>query len=816
MRKVELLSPVGDFECLKAAVQNGANSVYLGASSFSARAKATNFGNEELLNAIKYAKLRNVSVHLALNTLIKNEEFEEAVNLAVDAYNMGVDAIIVQDLGLASYLLKNYPEIPLHASTQMTVHNLDGVKQLEKMGFTRVVLSRELTLDEIKYIRENTEVELEVFVHGALCISYSGQCLLSSAIGGRSGNRGLCAQPCRLPYELIEENIKTQNKKTLDKGYILSPRDNCAIELLPELIKLGIDSFKIEGRMKTPYYVGVVTRTYRKYIDLILNNITLENNELRSMISKELNKINPETGLTDKEELTQVFNRGGFSTGHFKPNRNLIFKDKPNNMGFYIGTISHINENKGHLKLTLEDTISVGDKVSINNESYTVSELMIDNRNYETLGKGKTVKIGRMKGKISVGSKIYRIETAKLNKSIMPTFKEDKNFKKIPLNGEITVKKGMPISLKVWSDEGFYNGLEFSATSTQSPMDAQNKPVTEEKIIEQISKTGNTEFEFKNIKVNLDDNLFLPMSVLNDIRRITLEGLESLVLKTYSRDYKKSLINFDENISESNLNFNKQISLLINLPSLNHDYTSLEGINNLYIPLKYFLNSKYEVLLKNITKKFKLYVYMPHVILDDKIKNINFKKIKDNYNIDGFVISHISQIEAVKDLDLELIGNFNLNIYNNFSTSKLTDLNIKKCTLSPELEKFEINDVASRLSTESELIVYGKLPVMTNNYCYLGKSNRCYESCDKKCMENNKFYLKDRMDFKFRFVPDNTSTLTTIYNSKTLSVLHNDINTSSIRIDILDEEFEEIQNIINTVKSNNRFEGKEYTNGKLS
>ena len=200
MNKPELLSPVGDFECLKSAVQNGADAVYLGASSFSARAKATNFDNHELLEAIKYAKLRNVKVNLALNTLIKNQEFEEAVNLAISSYNFGVDSIIIQDLGLATYLHQNYPQIPLHASTQMTVHNLDGVKQLEKLGFKRVVLSRELSLEEIKYIRENTSIELEVFVHGALCISYSGQCLLSSMIGGRSGNRGLCAQPCILPY----------------------------------------------------------------------------------------------------------------------------------------------------------------------------------------------------------------------------------------------------------------------------------------------------------------------------------------------------------------------------------------------------------------------------------------------------------------------------------------------------------------------------------------------------------------------------------------------------------------------------------------
>ena len=245
MEKIELLSPCGDFECLKSAVQNGADSVYLGASSFSARAKATNFDSNELLEAIRYAKLRNVKVHLALNTLIKNNEMQSAIDLAVSAYNMGVDAIIIQDLGLADFLIRNYPEIPLHASTQMTVHNLVGCKQLENLGYKRVVLARELSISEIEYIRKNTSIELEVFIHGALCISYSGQCLLSSMIGGRSGNRGLCAQPCRLPYELIEENKNTHVQSSLDKGYLLSPRDNLGIEYLPELIKMGVDSLKI-------------------------------------------------------------------------------------------------------------------------------------------------------------------------------------------------------------------------------------------------------------------------------------------------------------------------------------------------------------------------------------------------------------------------------------------------------------------------------------------------------------------------------------------------------------------------------------------
>ena len=818
MKYPELLSPVGDFECLKAAVQNGANAVYLGASSFSARAKATNFSENELYEAIKYAKLRNVAVHLALNTLIKNEEFENAINLAVDAYNHGVDAIIIQDLGLAAYLRKYYPEIPLHASTQMTVHNLDGVRQLENLGFSRVVLSRELSIEEIKYIRENSNIELEVFVHGALCISYSGQCLLSSMIGGRSGNRGLCAQPCRLPYELIEtEDNKITN---LDKGYLMSPRDNFGMEYLPELIKMGINSFKIEGRMKTPTYVGVVTKHYRKYIDLILANYSLDNEQLKDIIKNNLNIKNPETQLTDKEEVTQVFNRGGFSTGHFKPtpNKELIFKDKPNNMGIYVGTISHINENKGHLKLKLENTLSIGDRISINNESYTISELMIDNRNFETLDKGNIVKIGRMKGKISVGNKVYRIETSKLNRSISPTFKEDKNFRKVKLNGEIVLKENSPISFKVWSEEGFYKNIESNIIIDVIPQQALNKPITKEKIIEQLSKTGNTEFEFNSIDVILDDNLFVQMSVLNDLRRNVIEKLENLILEKYTRNLTISPISLPA-VSENNfiaVNSNyKSISLLLNIIDPNYDYSNLKEIDKLYIPLNYFIDIKFETLLKNFATSFNTYIYLPHVLKDRKEQNIDFENIISKFKIKGFVVSHISQLESIKKFNLDLIANFNLNTYNNISIQNLANHNFSSFTSSVELEKDEVNTLNRNANLAQEVIVYGKIPVMTNNYCYLGKSNKCHKDCDRKCEKNSKFYLKDRMDFNFRIVPDKTSTITTIYNSKTLSVKYDDIICDSIRIDILDENPSEIQEIIDIVKSGNRFEGKDYTNGKL-
>ena len=261
--EIELLSPVGDFECLKAAVQNNADAVYFGADLFSARASAKNFNLEELEQAIKYCKIRGVKTNLTLNILIKNNEISDAFELAKKAYEFGIDAIIVQDLGLAKQLITAFPDLPIHGSTQMSVHNLQGALELQSLGFKRVVLSRELSIEEIEYITQNVDIEIECFIHGALCISYSGQCLFSSMIGGRSGNRGKCAQGCRLPYELIENE-----EKVIDKGYLLSPRDLCVLDYIPRLLNCGVKCLKIEGRMKNSEYVAIVTRIYRKYIDL--------------------------------------------------------------------------------------------------------------------------------------------------------------------------------------------------------------------------------------------------------------------------------------------------------------------------------------------------------------------------------------------------------------------------------------------------------------------------------------------------------------------------------------------------------------------
>lgn len=356
----ELLSPVGSFECLKAAVQNGADSVYFGASSFNARASANNFDSNTLKTAISYAKLRNVNTHLALNILIKNEEWNQAIDLANEAYEFGIDAIIVQDIGLATYLINNFPDLPIHASTQMTAHNLEDVLFLEKLGFQRVVLSRELSLNEIKNITSHSKIETECFIHGALCISYSGRCLFSSMIGARSGNRGKCAQACRLPYELLDSSTSL-----IDKGYLLSARDLCSLDLLPELIESGIHCFKIEGRLKSPEYVATVTRIYRQAIDQIIQNN-----------SHDLDPI-------AKKELEQVFNRGGFSKGHFFENSQLVYPNKPNHQGIPLGSILSYQPKKGYITLLLKDSIEKGDTIAVENESgsYLVSELMKNGKN---------------------------------------------------------------------------------------------------------------------------------------------------------------------------------------------------------------------------------------------------------------------------------------------------------------------------------------------------------------------------------------------------------------------------------------------------
>ena len=763
---IELLSPVGDFDCLKAAVQNGANAVYFGSNLFSARAFAKNFDKEELEQAINYAKLRGVKTHLTLNTLIKDEEFEDAINVAKTACEFGIDAIIVQDLGLARFLIKNFPDLEVHASTQMTTSNIEGVKKLQDLGFKRVVLSRECSISEIEHICKNSNIEIEAFTHGALCISYSGQCLFSSMVGGRSGNRGQCAQPCRLPYSLFSDN------KEIDKGYLLSPRDLCSLEKLPDLISAGVSSLKIEGRMKSPTYVATVTRIYRKYIDLSYKYL---NNEISKY----------EIDEKDKQELMQVFNRGGFSSGHLsdKPNKKLIYPQKPNNMGITLGKVLKFNPNKGLITVKLENEVAIGDGISFENEptKYTISELMYKDKNIKKGSSGDIVTFGRMKGNINLGDTIYKITDKSLSSTVQNSLNNE-NIK-VRLNCNLKIKTGQKISV-------FVKCLNFDIEDNfyfeHIPDGAKNAPITTEKILNQFNKTLNTCFEFNKIDIDLDDNLFIPTSIINEIRRQAINRIEEKILDSFKRKIDLKIEDTYTNKESSN----QEKSLLLNTLNLSYDYSNLKHFDKIYIPLKYFADKNYTEILKVLENKSNLYIYMPVVVKDRYLSTIEtlVKNAINSFKIKGAVVSEMSSVHLFENM--EIMANYNFNIFNTYTAFELNKLGFTTITLSPELSPDELSNIKAN---NKEVIVYGKIPLMTMNYCLLGKSNRCYKDCKHLCLEKNDYYLNDRYNFKFRVIPDNIQTLTTIYNSRNISI--SNVNAKCIRYDILDETIDEINDL---------------------
>lgn len=714
---IDLLSPVGDFDCLKAAVQNGANSVYFGANLFNARASASNFDIETLEQAIIYAKTRGVKTNLTLNTLIKDNEFKDAFELAKKAYEFGIDAIIVQDLGLAKQLIKHFPNLDIHASTQMSIHNLQGVLKMQELGFKRVVLSRELSLYEIEYICKNTNIEIEVFIHGALCISYSGQCLFSSMVGGRSGNRGKCAQPCRLPYELLE------NDKKIDNGHLLSTRDLCGLDFIPDLINAGVTCLKIEGRMKNPEYVATVTRIYRKYIDLAESN--------KEYIIDE----------NDRKTLLQVFNRGMSSTGHLsnQPNKNLIFKEKPNNMGLFLGKVEKYNKNKGYITVKLQEPIEIGDSISLEKETgtYNVSELMFKEKNIKETSIGQTVTIGRMKGNINLGDKIFKISSKSLKQIANDSIKNEN--RKVKLTCKISIKKGLPIQLSVKSANklDIYSNLNINCKSDIIPEEAKNKPLEKEKILTQLNKTNNSLYEFKNINIDLDEGLFLPkISTLNELRRTALENTYNFAVNNIKRSCEN--LTFDNLTNEQNSNKNKydtnlknkKISVLLNILHTDFDYSKLNNIDNIYVPLKYFTNLNYSEVLNILQQNFKLYVYMP-TIIKSNYRNLfynNIEKTIEKYDIKGFVVSNISNLKLLEEVfqnnnnyHFELVANYTFNVFNCYSVDELKKLGIGKFTFSPESNTEIISSLCTNSCLPKELIVYGNVPLMNINYCVARK-----------------------------------------------------------------------------------------------
>lgn len=783
MSNIELLSPAGDFECLVSAVQNGANAVYFGLDKFNARVNGRNFEDEELVKAIKYAKLRNVKTHLTLNILIKNKEFEEALKLVEFAYNSGIDAVIVQDLGLAKKIMELFPKLEVHSSTQMTIYNLDGVKEIEKLGYSRCVLARELSIEEIKNICKNTNIEIEVFIHGALCICYSGQCLMSSLIGGRSGNRGKCAGTCRLPYSLLKDG---QEK---EKGYLLSSKDVCTLDILPELIEAGVKSFKIEGRMKSKEYVGIVTSIYRKYIDLA------ESNQEYLVDEK------------DREMLMQIFNRGGFSTGYLKGKlgKNMMYTKRPNHIGTLLGEVISYNPNKGHVKIKLCKELDLGDSIAIGDSSCKISELMQKNNNIKMAKANDIVTIGRIKGKIKPKDKVYKTVSIKLNQEMDQKIGKENIKRKVNCN--IELKQDEVIKLEL---QDIDTNISVKLEGDSVVKKADNAGITSKRIEEQLSKTGNTIFKIENINIKMDESIIVPISSLNEIRRRGLEELEHKLLESFKREQ----VNLKLDVKEEKFIPKEEVkvTLCLNKISKEIDYANLKNVDNVYIPFKYFLDEDLKESIENISKKFSTYILLPAITKSnyEKLLYNNLPKISER--VEGIVISNLSQIYEIEKLGIngkKLVANYTMNIENNFTVEELKKLGVCKYIVPPETEKETIRGLTENI--EKETIVYGRTLLMTTEYCTIGTLKNCPAMCQK-----GRYTLKDRMGFEFPIYTDRINCNNLIYNSKITSISYKDLQTDSIKIDILEETREEIQRIIDIQKRGERLEGQDYTNGNLN
>lgn len=624
--------------------------------------------------------------------------------------------------------------------------------------------------------------------------------------------------PCRLPYELITTSALPSStpassfeKKKLDKGYLLSTKDLCGLPFLPQLIKAGVMCFKIEGRMKTPEYVATVTRIYRKYIDLVLADKPYQ-------IDKK-----------DIEDLAQVFNRGHFSSGHLEAqaNQSLVFPDKPNHMGIYVGNIANLKSNKGHVFVNLTDSLSLGDTIQFEKENtkYTISELMLKGKNVPTAFSKQLAEIGRMKGNLHIGDKIYRLSSKELTTFAKSSYQEE--CKKVFLHGHIVLKKHEPIVFCVSTEptsNRLFEDISVSCSSEDVPIEAKAKPLDKERVVSQLSKTKDTIFTFAHIDVTLEDNLFLPsIKVLNELRRT---ALEEIYWTAQSRLLRKSptLCEIKQIEKEKKENHKKSISILLNHLDEHEDYEKLKNVDQVYLPLQYFCNKQYEKVIHTITQHFDTYLYLPP-ITKGNYKNLLTNVINQSialFPIKGFVVSNLGNaifMEKIKEIygdRFTFIGNYTFNMFNLQTQQELKNLGMKKLTISPELDAQTIRHITMSSTIEQELIVYGRIPLMFINYCLLGKTNKCYPTCNAYCKEKKNYYLKDRLGFTFRVIPDNMQTVSTIYNSKITSIDASSFPISSYRIDLLEETVEQINSIIETILAGKRLEGKEYTNGNLN
>lgn len=720
MKELELLAPAGSLKTLKAVIHAGADAVYLGGSMFGARAYANNFNEEELLEAIRFGHIHGRKIILAVNTLLKEYELGQLYDYLHPYYEAGLDAVIVQDMGVMEFIKTHFPNLPIHTSTQMTITNVEGARLLKEQGVERVVTAREMSLEEIQRIHDEVGVELESFIHGALCYCYSGQCLFSSIIGGRSGNRGRCAQPCRLSYEVL------QGEKSLTGHHatpILSLKDMCTLPFLYELADHGVYSFKIEGRMKTPEYAAGVVSIYRKYMDSYLDGsrIPVEKKDIRALL--------------------ELGNRGGFTNGYYYHH---------NDSDILSGESASHNKSEG----VLQDNIR---------REYVDTELKEKIKGKLILNKECPAKIDVQYGKI-----------------------------KVSYQGDMVLV-------------------------------AQNRPLTEEVVTEKITKTGNTPFVFENLEVTMDDDIFMPVNQLNQLRRGALEALEEALLKPYERTLpelvetssaetdrqttgnaiKEKQISgqsLSQTSGQQSAGSSTEVRVLIEDAEQLPAVLKADFVDTVYLDCMLYTR---ENLIRKLSEDIdrvqasgkKAFYVFPFIFRQQT--SLFYEKIMPELKklpLDGIMVRSLDEIAFIKEWGNEkwqMVSDSNLYTYSNEAAEYFYHLGMMQDTIPAELNRKEI---LRRENSRSEMIIYGRLPLMITAQCIHKNTLGCMHQPDV-------LTLKDRYSVHFpvkNFCPE---CYNVIYNSLPVCLFKEDatvkkIAPAAVRLSFTTETEEETEQIL--------------------
>ncbi|MDD3277455.1 MAG: U32 family peptidase [Lachnospiraceae bacterium] len=676
---IELLAPAGSYEALTAAIQAGADAVYVGGSRFGARAYANNLDQDQLCEAIDLVHLHGKKLYLTVNTLLKEPELTgELYEYLKPYYERGLDAVIVQDYGVFRFIRENFSDLPIHASTQMTITGPMGASLLEKEGATRIVTARELSLEDIRAIRSESRLEIESFVHGALCYCYSGQCLFSSMIGGRSGNRGRCAQPCRQAYE-VWENGKTVNNKSC--AYPLNTKDMCTIEILPQIIQAGVTSLKIEGRMKKPEYTAGVVSIYRKYLDLYLQG------EKSYQVEKK-----------DLQILYDLFNRDGF------------------------------------------------------HQSY-----------YLTSGGREMMALQNKKNEEGKKDPASARQREKTNAQMLETYVQAKKQEKI--NGSFTIYSDSPAILTV------YLGEHTAAASCDGVVKARNRPLTKEAVEKQLRKTGQTPYQFDHLEIFMGDDVFLPLQSLNEVRRQALQNLTEELLRPYQRTAK---IKKSQTAQREKKELEKSADIHVSIETEEQLRAALlfPQVEGIYLSYDLYQRKDQKRWLAQMEEAVrdvqdagkKVWIAMPYVWKEKQSREeLHFFKLCDSWKVDGYLVRNLESFCFLKKLGKESQARLDYCMYtwNHMAQEYWRLENSGGDTIPYELN---YKEMLGRDNADSELLVYGRVPMMVSAQCIKKNLEDCTHS-------HASLVLKDRIHAEFPVQCCCNTCYNVIYNSVPLSLL---------------------------------------------